>query len=125
MRCFSEVGRFSRTKRTPALSATFRNRMGLNDATRLGAKFPLLSLGRKKTPRPAVRNCLRLVLRPSFIRRYALVIMPFPGMTRQILAKIGIALSHREHGVRSARALFLGITRISLETVIRYRLLCL
>src|ERR1700731_625038 len=106
IRCFSGVGWFSKTKRTPALSATFRNRMGLNDATRLGTKFPVLSLGRKKTPRPAVRNCLRLVLRPSFIRRFALVIMPFPGMMRQILAKIGIAFTEFV-----PRELFLGIIR--------------
>src|SRR5579864_7181847 len=95
MRCFSEVGWFSRTKRTPALSATFRNRMGLNDETRLGTKFPLLSLDREKIPRPAMRNCLRLVLCPSFIRRFALI-MPFPGMRRQLLAKIEKALNHKK-----------------------------
>src|SRR5437762_12584178 len=67
IRCFWGVGWFSSTKCNPALSATFRYRIGLSEATPVGTALCLWIVGSKKAPRPEARNCLRLVLSFSFI----------------------------------------------------------
>src|SRR5580704_5588422 len=63
IRCFCGVGLFCRTKCSPALSATFRKRIGLNDVARF-----VFSGGKNKNPRPAARNSLRVLLLMRFTR---------------------------------------------------------